>query len=419
MKIMSSKSLMKWNIFFRGDSGIVKETLVQLFVSILSRLVSMLNSIYAVSVLGPYNIGFTGIIQSSISQASIFYDGGLNAVGIRSLVESGRSDLEIAMKIVSFRFLISFALALLWFLSVLVFEPKNQLVWMIGSFYIIINALDLNFVYRSLGNFNVYALIMSLGPVLVAGLYRSYLFNSYQVGFDLYFLFVGSALTCILAWLYVYFKLKIKLLRFFHFREYFNLFKMNKSMWFTSIIGIVYPAIQVYSIALLLGLTENGIFKASFIFLVPIELLSTTLAGVILPKLSEWRANGAKFYNDRVTTLGRLFFILFFFVFFLIFLIPSNVLQDLVGIDYLFSFDVFRIVLIGKIVMIVLLPFSVALVANKQDSLNLKISIGVLLISFFFNFTLIPEFGLKGAAVAMMICDMAFPVVALFKFYKS
>lgn len=415
MKISSIKN----RINFYKVPKLAKDTLFQLSINVFTRLISLLNSIFAVKTLGSYNIGFSNVVQTTINQTSIIYDGNLNSVGIRKIIESKYSNLEIAYKIISLRFLVSFLVSFFWIIVVFLTQPTHQMVWFIGGLYIIVNALDLNFYFRSLSIYNTYIVISGLTPVLIGIFYYIFLHSSDQTGLDLVILFISSLITCFLSWLYIYFKKGIFVLKFYTLKEYCSVFNENKMLWYSSVIGIAYPAIQVYLIAYLLGLKENGVYKASFLFIVPLDMFITTFTGIILPKITEWKMQGIESYKKNVNNLFKKLLLFFPIIFISLSLISKDIFHQIVGNKYIFSFDVFRIVLMGKIIMIIFLPYTCTIIANRQDTYNLGITFIVLAVSLIMNFTLIPFFGINGAATTMLICDIIFPIVAYFKFSQT
>jgi O-antigen/teichoic acid export membrane protein len=398
------------------SSKTFKDTLFQLFIVVLSRGFSLYNSIFAVKTLGPINYGYSTILQTTVVQTSILYDCNLNNIGIREISQT--NNLDIAYKIISFRFILSMMITILWILALIILSPVNYLFWMLGIAGIIINANDLNFIFRALDKYNIYILISAITPLLVTILYLIFLEKNAQIGIDYIIFILASLIPFILLRVYCVKVLKIKLLKIYPIKDYLSLIFESKELWFASIIGIVYPAIQVYLIAFLLGVAENGIYRASFILITPFDLIITTFTGVIMPIVSKWKLLDKRDYIKNINK-SVLAISIFFLPFILILLLtPASTYDFFLGNKFLFSHLVFKIILIGKYFYLTFSIFQFATIANKSDTFYLKSNIYIFLLSIILNFLLIPLFGIVGAAISIMSTDIIFPLLLAFNFYK-
>ncbi len=390
----------------------------QVSLTAISRIIGLFNSIYAVKTLGSYNIGLTNLIQTSVTQTSIIYDGGLNNVGIRKIVETNGTNLEIGYSILSFRFFSGLVCSVFWFLIILIAKPLNPNIWYLGSAGIILASLDFSFFFRAINKFNLFIAIFSITPLITSILYKLFLHDKIQIGLDYKIYIFSTFCTTFLIYLFIVYKYGNPFKNILNITLFRNLIRDNRHLWISSAIGIIYPSLQVFTISYLLGLTQNGIYRASLVFIAPFELLNFLFSGTILPIITKWKELGLLTFKKNIL---KMFYAIVFFVLpvtLIVFLIPEDFISSLIGKKYIFSIWVFRIAIFGKIFILAFSPFYYTIIANRQDNLNLRLSILNSLVNILFCLTLIPFFGLIGAAVSMMICDLLISILSFILFKK-
>ncbi len=404
--------------FIKYKSSLVSNLLYQVILTAFSRIIGLFNSIYAVKTLGSYNIGLTNLIQTSVTQTSIIYDGGLNNVGIRKIVETNGQNINIGFHILSFRLFFGIICSIAWLLVIFLMKPSNQVIWYLGSFGILLASIDFSFFFRAINKFNLFITVFSFTPILTTILYRVFLNNSKQIGFD-YIIYIFSNF-CISAIIlsYIIIKFGNPFKDFLNFEAFKDLFFQHRHLWASSAIGILYPSLQIFTISYLLGLTQNGIYKASLIFIAPFELLNFLLSGTILPIITKWKEFGINKFKKNIKNMFIILLLILLPLTIIILLIPENFITLLLGKKYIFSISVFKIALFGKIFVLIFSPFYYSIIANRHDNFNLQLTIFNSLINILLCFTLIPFLGILGAAISMMICDILYSTISFLKYKK-
>jgi O-antigen/teichoic acid export membrane protein len=414
---------MNFKIFFKNliqgnfiTNPLLKDFIPQITILVIARGLSLVNSIKAIKTLGSYNIGYTNLLQTAAAQSSVLYDGGLNNVGIRMYSESKSPNLDYLLRILSFRLLIIAVFSVFWILTILLLKFEHYELWIITFLIIVNNALDLAYIFRCLGKYTTYMLISAINPILLFGLYFTLLESNNYLGIDLKLIIISTSVTLIISWLYFYFTVGIFPLKFFKINDYRELFNESKLMWANSAVGIFYPAFQIYLITLMLGIEQNGIYRASILFVVPIEMIMTTFIGIVLPHISKWKTNGIRFFKMKVKQTSFYLLLLFSPLLLLVYFANENIFLKLLGEDYVFSLIAFKILVFGKIFLIIFSIFSTSIIANRHDNFLLKSAIFIAIFNVTLNVILIPRFELLGAALATMISDILLPIFLLYKF---
>jgi O-antigen/teichoic acid export membrane protein len=346
----------------------------------------------------------------------VIYDGGLNTIGIRHVAESNGKDLNVAFKIISFRIIAATVCSTLWIFLILFINPDHKFIWIFSSILVFNNALDLGFLYRSLNRYNLYLTIYSLNPILLFIFYFFFLESFNKVGIDLILLIIANLFCLVLSWIILIKKLKINPVVFYSIKEYFLLFKESSSMWLNSSIGIFYPSIQVYLIAILLGVEQNGIYKASLLFIAPFDLIMSTLNGILLPHITRWKSLGINLFKRHVYKTSIILLLIFLPFLLIVLFIPESFYHYILGKKFNFSILVFKLIFIGKIYLIVFTGFTYAVVANRFDNYFLKSTFFTSTLNLCLNLVLIKSFGLVGAAISTLISDVILPTLLFFKF---
>jgi O-antigen/teichoic acid export membrane protein len=398
--------------------NLVSNLFYQVCLTAISRLIGLFNSIYAVKTLGSYNIGLTNLIQTSVTQTSIIYDGGLNNVGIRKIVETNGENLEIGFQILSFRLFFGLLCSTFWITAILILKPQHSSIWYLGSIGIIISSLDFSFFFRAINKFNLFITLFSITPFITAIFYRTFLNSNTQTGLDYLIYIISSFCISLIILFYIIYNYGNPFRDFLDLKAFKMLFINHKHLWTSSAIGIIYPSLQVFTISYLLGLSQNGIYKASLIFIAPFELLNFLLSGTILPIITKWKELGINQFKSNIYKMFyNLILILLPFTI-IVLLIPGNRITILIGDKYIYSIWVFKIALIGKIFILTFSPFYYTIIANRHDDLNLKLSILNSIVNILLCFTLIPILGIIGASLSMMACDLLISILSYIKFKK-
>lgn len=395
---------------------LLREFIPQIFLLVVARALSLLNSIKAITILGSYNIGYTNLLQTAAAQSSLLYDGGMNNVGIRMYSESKNPNINYLLRILSFRLLIITIFSVFWISTVLIINMDHYDLWIITFLIIVNNALDLGFIFRCLGRYSSYMLISAINPILLFALYYLFLESNNYLGIDLKLFVLSTSVTLIISWFFFYYLIGSFPLKFFSFKEYKLLFKESKLLWTDSAIGIFYPALQVYLITLILGIEDNGIYKASILFVVPIEMIRTTFIGIVLPYTTKWKIKGIIFFKKKVSQTSIYLLLISTPLFFLIYNLNEDIFVKYLGEDYVFSLMAFKILVCGKIFLLILTVVSTSIIANRHDDFLLKSHILIAITNLFLNVILIPKYELIGAALATMITDILLPILFLCKF---
>ncbi len=395
---------------FLNLSKFTKDGLKLLSFNLFSRLIGFFGTTYAAKCLGPYNLGVSGLVHTSVTQASLLYDGGLNIIGIRDTSAKSENRNEIITTIISFRALISLFISFAAVLAIsfgLGLHENDKLAWYCGVFLFFINSLNLNFAYQANEKLPLLSSITFIGVVFSSLTYLIYFNPGMTAGSDLVVICFSNILTTSLSW-------------WFYRRQFgelplglvsFNLLKKillkSKTFWITNAVGSAYPALQIYIITLFVGLNGTGIFRSALIVVGAVELVFSSFSTLFLPRMINWRSEkGDLFLWNNTIKLSALIFLICFPLCVVAILGAPIIFPIVFGPNFNEAILIFQIILIGKIPVFVGAPFYYGIIALAIDRIFLIISVSIALLSSILNFYFVKSFGLIGAAFIQLTIEL-------------
>ena len=390
-------------------SKFAKDAVGIALLNILVRIFGFFGTAYAAKCLGPTNLGVSAIVQTTANQLAIAFDGGFNVTGVRAIAENRVDGVAIGRAIIAFRFSVSSLLAFIWIIGVINFAPIEQrLPWLLGAPILMLLAINITFIFQGFERLISQIFINAVSVLMTTAAYFIFFKPNMFMGADLIVICASGFFVASLSW-YVFYKIDSN---FFVMKIDWKVLKKiileSRVYWINSIVGTVYPAIQIFLVTYCLGLYENGIYRAALNTAGAMELLFNSINSILLARLIEWKKQGIEnlWKRQHKVTLF-LGFILLPVAATLILLAPL-MFSTLFGSDFQGAIIIFQIAIIAKIIVILGQPYSWGLVALRQDVGITKIQLGIALISVTINLIAIPVWGLNGAIICMFITDFCY-----------
>ena len=381
--------------------------LKQISVFYFAKFLSFVNSSLAAKYMTPELLGPSTIIQSISSNLYSFADLGLNDYASREKLNPKINN--IFFNILFYRFSIT-----LLIFAPLIFILKTEIFnldiwWCLLVFLTVLRlATDTLFYFRTIDRMEIYYLISIIPPLITSVIYFIFIKNIEIEAFDL-LIVVSSSLIANLILIFIIFK-KIKTYHI-QFNFIFNYFKKNLKLIISSSLNIYTSSGILLIAAYFLSIKDMGIIRASFILVVPLEMLFTLYSNWLFPKVICWIND--KFYSFEYLKFLK-YYVKIFFLLIIIFPIFVFLFLEIVGED--FFVDLYFILILGssKLVSIFFLPYQIAIYTDKSNLIITKVSLTnfffTILVSFFF----ISSFGVIGVAFSILFLDMFYSIICIY-----
>jgi O-antigen/teichoic acid export membrane protein len=400
--------LYKLKIF---KSKLGKDIFLQIVINGASKALSFYNQYLIVGLLGVYNIGYSSMIQIYNYQASAIFDLGLNNIGIRE--KNGINEKKYYQLIISLRLIVSLSIFIAWIIITYYFINENKFLWYIASIGVLLPALDLNFYFRIKDKINLFAFIRGLSAFVVFVVYINLKPSQIIIGTDYIVTTLSILFVTILTWI-IY--LHYDSVKFFNLSEYKLLFLKSKYIIASSTLLLLYPTLQYTLLNNLLGYKSVGILRNTLLLVLPIEFIVNNYGNLLIGYFRKWQVEGRD--HENILKLFKISLIFILPITFVIFLCPENLINFFLHKRFEFSFISFKLLIFAKLGLMIFSPFTYYEIVNKNDKLYLKLSIILFILSLILNIILLPRYGIIGASISILICDLSQPLFYFYKFIK-
>ena len=382
-----------------------------MFLNISSRAIGFFGSTYAIRCMEPVNLGISALVQTTVTQASLIYDSGLNTTGVRLISSDKATATSTATTIITFRLSIALLVSVIWCAGVFLFVPsEHQFVWFLGIPALFIAAANPTFIFQGIEKLPVMAAITTLGVLLSTAAYFIFFQPHMDLGADLIVIVSVGFVTTILGWI-AYFRLyrewPVARLNWQHLK---SMLHESRELWIIAVIGTVYPATQIFMIASILGFHASGIYRSALVFAAVFDILFSNISSLLLPRVIVWRKQGILFMWQRLNRLTIILGLILLPIALVVEYAAPLVFNLLLGEAFKESVTIFQIILVGKLTVCLGLGYSYGLVALQSNSHLLRIYMFVAIMSVSISAWLIPLYGLYGAAISVLLTDLFFPI---------
>lgn len=364
---------------------------------------------YASKVLGPEGIGVTNFAESLCRYFMLFATLGIPIYAVREISKINKDKDKISklffeillINIITSVFVVTIYLFIISFFDK--FVNYHEL-YLLGAFYIFINAFSIEWFYNGLSEFK----FLAVRTVVVRLISLVCLFLFVRTKDDVIVFFSLNVLVLLINNLLNIYYLKEKI----YFT--FQIINITRHLNPLIIIFLSSLAISLYSLldTIILGFLKEDYYVGLYSLASKINKIPTTfilaVGAVFLPKLVSAYQNNDKRNFDELVQKSMQFIVIFsvpicFFIF-----VTSKVLIALLSND---SFRDANLSLEILTPLTLLIGFSyffgmqVLLTVGEDKKLLLSVIIGTIL-SVVLNFILIPVYADRGAAIANLVCEI-------------
>jgi O-antigen/teichoic acid export membrane protein len=175
--------------------------------------------------------------------------------------------------------------------------------------------------------------------------------------------------------------------------------------WALAIATFVYSTFQIPLIAHFLGSEQTGLYRSAFAMAAAIELLYNSVNALLLPRLVAWRTQGVEVLWRRQGKLFMIFLGIGATATLLLMLAAPFVYRVLLGPAFVRAVPIFRLLLLGRLIVFVGQIYAFGLAALNMDRAFLAATILGAVVSLVMNVVLLPHAGLVGAALVSILSE--------------
>lgn len=347
--------------------------------------------------------------EFSFAQSLVFYlfnfiDLGLSTYGIREIAKDKARVSEYVSNIVSLRFIIAVVLYLICFLALLfVAQPiQFKLLMLLMLFLLFSCAFSTEWAFQGIEKMQMVLISFTVTLFFQLGLILILIKSPKDLLATPIIIFIG-ALPIIFAFLRILkFKIRVSRVDFSKIKKYFQ---SAIIIWSISLFAQVYNGLDIVILGIFRNASVVGYFSVARRFVSGIILFAIFLANAALPRLSVTFKEDLNKFKSATNDFLKLTAVLGLLLFVPFVLFIDKIIYLTVGGLYLPASLAVKILVLGAILVVFNLPFSTGLIAAGLEKEVLKQTIASAVLDLLLNFTLIPKFGMIGAAISFFYAE--------------
>lgn len=389
------------------SSAFVRDSIALLVLNVLSRGASFFASAYALRCLGPYNIGFSALVQASVQQVGLAYNGGFDTVAVRRIAADHDRLKRIARAVVAFRGLFALCAAVIWSAIVIAMPSITYPhAWLLGAPLLLINAGNIAFVFNAVERLPIQTAIGTGGTVLAAVAYLVFFHPSMPLGADLVVLVSTGLITTAFSWGAYHRTFGHWPVGAFLLQDLWSLLRESWRYWSLAVATFVYSTFQIPLIAHYLGAEQTGLYRSAFAMAAAVELLYNSVNALLLPRLVAWRAEGIEVLWRRQRKLFVIFVAVGASATLLLVVAAPVAYRILLGPQFAPAIPIFQLLLLGRLIVFVGQIYAFGLAALNLDNAFLAATVLGAIASLVLNVIVLPRAGLTGATVVSIVSEL-------------
>ena len=411
-KALNHEGIMRYG---KNISWLMLERLIRTFVGFFV-------SIWIARYLEPVQYGVLSYAQSYVYLFAVIATLGLDNILVRELVENHHSKNRILGTAFFLKLTASFIIFPLMYLSVHIFNNDNNV-------DILIYIIALSIIFQS---FNV-----------IDGYYQSIVQSKYVVIANLVTMTLSSLIKIILitnnasliviaiaysidgafiAMMLVIFYMKKSQQKLFHWSIDISTIKylisQSAPMWLSGLMIAIYAKTDQLMIMNMVGSQELGFYAAAAKLNDLWSFIPLIICSSVLPAIINAKSISEKIYLKRINYLYSLMIWLSIFILIFGSILSTQIISLSFGQEYLKAIATFKLLLWSNIFVFFFTAWARFIIVERQQKLFFYFDLLSVITNIILNFILIPEYGIKGAALATVL---SVPIVHLliFIFWKK
>ena len=364
-------------------------------------------SIWAARCLGPENVGISGMIAATVSQAVLLVELNQNTIFVRHYKrqnsESERSDLITA--VFTFRFVLCLALALAagFILLSIGIPPKWQIAVLAGAPLLFFSCNQSSWALQAQENLPASYKAIAIPSIISACLYFSFFRSGIGPGSDVIVLAAGQALTFVLGWRYALHGRRLRLVRWNFLPRMAPLLKEGRWLVLTGFVFYLYTSFDIPLTGYLLPLHDLGQYRAAAKLAAVAQSFLSMAPLLLYPRLIEWSNVGAAYLWRKERDIIIASFCVLAPLSGLIFFLAPLLIRMTYGPAFFEAAAPCALLLCARFLGAIRGVLCCGLWAQNQDKVVTGLFTAVAAASLVLYLILIPRMGIRGAALVSLL----------------
>ena len=403
------KKILK-NKVFKNVSWIIIGKIVQMAISLL---VGMLTARY----LGPSNYGIIGYITSYVTFINAFCTLGLNNIIIKMLIDNKNEQGEYIYTSIIMKFISSIISTII--LNIVIFlmhsnDKEMIIVSILSSISILFNSTDIiNYWYQSKLESKKISIITTVAYIISAIYKVTVIFLEKNVAW-VAFATTLDAIIIAITLIFMYKKDKGQKLKF-SLSKVHILIKNSYHFILSGIMVSIYAQMDKIMIGQILNVTEVGYYTTAVTISVLWSFIPNAIIETANPIITEEKKNDNNKYIKKVKQLYSAIVYLAIIYSLFVTIFAKYIVIILYGAKYIKAIPVLRIIVWYSAFSFLGVAKNIWLICEGKQKYEKWFTLLGALTNLVLNFTLIPKYGIIGAAIATLITQIAtnfiFPII--------
>jgi O-antigen/teichoic acid export membrane protein len=351
-------------------------------------------------------MGLSGMVFATTQQVALAFNGGLDTIAIRHIA-ADRSRCHPTMQAVLwFRIVVGVIAACVW-LAVSLFGNTGGRggVWALGAPLLLFQAASVAVAFQAMEKLPIQNAINAGGSLLMAACFFAFFSPGMKAGADLV-VTGGALLGTAIASHFAYRAMTRKWAWTPRDpRAAVPFLKESWPYWLLSALVFYYTLFQIPLVNHFLGYEQAGLYRTAYGLAAGVEVLFNSVNALLLPRLCVWREQGLPYLWRRQKELSGIFIVIAVPPIFLLVCFARPLLLHLLGQAFEGSIDVFRVLVIGRLIVFVSQIYAYGLAAARRDRDFLLITAAGCGVSLVLSSLLMLRIGVVGAAAGAVTAE--------------
>lgn len=375
--------------------------------NLFSRGIGFFGTAFAMRSLGPVNVGISALIQAIAQQVALVFNCGFDSVAVRSIADDHANTTSVTTTAVTFRLALAVIAFLVWVIVCFLFVPLSQRwVWLVGALIMTTSAGSIVFVFTGLERLPIQSAIGGGGVLCMSIAYFTFFHPNMFLGADLIVISSIGLATMGMSWLVYHSMFNLWPVGRVNVQQLQSLFRESWRYWLLAVMIFFYSTFQFPLIAYLCGLHEAGIFRSAFALAAGVELFFNSINNLLLARLVNWKRLGLGLMWRRQATLLLVFLSIGLPIVGGLYHYAPPIYSLLFGDAFKEGALIFRILIVGRLVVFLGQIYSWGVVASKLDTQILRIMLSGAVFSVTLSLMFVPKYGIVGAAIISVLSEI-------------
>ncbi|PTX97138.1 hypothetical protein DB345_08160 [Spartobacteria bacterium LR76] len=377
----------------------------------LTKCISFFAAIWSARCLGPENLGKSGLVLSIVAQASLLTTLSIEALLVREYKQGSPERQQHLIEIyTTLRVSISIVFTLIALLVAATAFRDSPYFWgiLVGIPYYLINANNASWLLMAKENMPANSRSAAVTSVAIAVLTFTF-FRPYQPAFsDIVVISIASFLGFILAWKAADDRWLPRIAKLSLLADGARLAWEGRWLFLIGLFAYLYTSLEQPLVGILASAEDLGLYRTATNLVGTLQQFLLLIPTLLYPRLIEWKKKGIKPFWHRQLQIALLLFLVGSLISLSSFILAPIFYPILYGPAFSGAAIPFTLLVTAKCLILVEGIFSWGLLALQREKRLLLLMVITASIAVPLYFTIIPRYGIIGAAATNLAMEALF-----------